>query len=91
MIYRLALSRTRLTAPGTRHLSRLLSTRASTVLNALELTPSSSGTIPGVYDGTWSGSGEVLESVCPATGEVLARVQGVSVQCHFLLSSVRSL
>lgn len=81
MIYRTALSTARFSSSSTgrRHLTRLLSTRASTVLNALDLSASDSGTIPGVYDGHWTGSGEVLESVCPATGEVLARVQGVSV------------
>ena len=31
--------------------------------------------LPGVYDGQWGGSGEVMESVCPTTGEVLARVR----------------
>lgn len=84
MIYRLALSRARLTAGRvgrdalSHHLARSLSSRASTVLNALEIPTSSGEPIPGVYDGKWSGSGEVLESVCPSTGEVLARVHGVS-------------
>ncbi|KAI0088909.1 NAD-aldehyde dehydrogenase [Irpex rosettiformis] len=81
MIYRTALSRVARTTNVHRgHLSRLLSTRASTVLNALDLTPSSNGTISGVYDGQWGGSGDVLESICPATGEVLAQVQGASPQ-----------
>ena len=35
--------------------------------------------LPGVYDGEWTGSGEFFESVCPTTGEVLARVKSVSV------------
>jgi aldehyde dehydrogenase family 7 member A1 len=55
--------------------SRTLSSRASAVLNALDIPAAQE--IPGVYDGAWSGTGEVLESVCPTTGEVLARVQGV--------------
>lgn len=78
MIYRAALRASSRVARTRGHLSRLLSTRASTVLNALDLTPSSNGTVSGVYDGQWSGSGDVLESVCPSTGEVLAYVQGVS-------------
>ncbi|KAI0826342.1 Aldehyde/histidinol dehydrogenase [Irpex lacteus] len=78
MIYRTALRASSRVARTRGHLSRLLSTRASTVLNALDLTPSSNGTVSGVYDGQWSGSGDVLESVCPSTGEVLAYVQGAS-------------
>lgn len=31
-----------------------------------------------MYDGQWKGSGEVFESVCPTTGEVLARVKSAS-------------
>ena len=54
-------------------LSRSLSSRASAVLNALDIPTAKE--IPGVYDGAWSGTGDVLESVCPTTGEVLARVQ----------------
>ncbi|PSR81766.1 hypothetical protein PHLCEN_2v6275 [Hermanssonia centrifuga] len=61
-------------------LSRLLSTRASTVLAALDIDTSEGSTVLGVYDGTWKGSGEVLESVCPTTGEVLARVRAASPQ-----------
>ena len=57
---------------------RLLSKRASAVLSALDI-HQTEWPLPGVYDGRWGGSGEVFESVCPATGEVLARVQGVSV------------
>ena len=45
------------------------------MLSALDLP--TTGEIPGVYDGTWGGSGEVYESVCPTTGEVLARVHSV--------------
>ncbi|KIP07388.1 hypothetical protein PHLGIDRAFT_89610 [Phlebiopsis gigantea 11061_1 CR5-6] len=57
-------------------LSRALSSRAASVLNALDIPTAKE--VPGVYDGTWTGSGEVLESVCPTTGEVLARVQAAS-------------
>lgn len=71
MISRRSLARVR-----TAHVfSRALSSRASAVLGALDIPTAKE--VPGVYDGAWSGSGDVLESVCPATGEVLARVQGV--------------
>ncbi|KAL4071772.1 NAD-aldehyde dehydrogenase [Scleroderma citrinum] len=56
--------------------SRSLSSRASNILTALDIPLSSE--IPGVYDGQWKGSGEVLESICPTTGEVLARVQAAT-------------
>ena len=55
--------------------SRHLSTRAATILNALDLPTNAE--IPGVYDGAWGGSGDVLESRCPTTGEVLGRVKTV--------------
>jgi len=55
---------------------RSLSTRASRVLSALDLPTDS--VIPGVYDGQWKGSGEVVESKCPATGEVIGRIRTVS-------------
>jgi hypothetical protein len=58
-------------------LSRRLSSRASAVLSALEI-PTTPIELPGVYDGEWKGSGEVFQSVCPATGEVLANVNSVS-------------
>jgi len=57
-------------------LYRHLSTRASRVLSALDLPVDS--VIPGVYDGQWKGSGEVVESKCPATGEVIGRIRTVS-------------
>ena len=57
--------------------SRHLSTRAATILNALDLPTSTE--IPGVYDGAWGGSGDLLESRCPTTGEVLGRVKTVSL------------
>jgi aldehyde dehydrogenase family 7 protein A1 len=45
-------------------------------LSALDLPVDS--VIPGVYDGQWKGSGEVVESKCPATGEVIGRIRTVS-------------
>ncbi len=61
------------TAPLSR---RRLSSRASAVLGALDI-PTTPTELPGVYDGEWKGSGEVFQSVCPATGEVLANVKSV--------------
>jgi aldehyde dehydrogenase family 7 protein A1 len=58
-------------------LSRRLSSRASAVLSALDI-PTTPIELPGIYDGEWKGSGEVFQSVCPATGEVLANVKSVS-------------
>ncbi|KAI6126866.1 NAD-aldehyde dehydrogenase [Pisolithus sp. B1] len=55
---------------------RGLSGRASNILSALDIP--NSHEIPGVYDGGWKGSGETLESVCPTTGEVLARVRSAT-------------
>ena len=62
---------------STSPLSRRLSSRASAVLSALDI-PTTPAELPGVYDGEWKGSGEVFQSVCPATGEVLAHVKSVS-------------
>lgn len=56
---------------------RLLSTRASRILSSLDISTTSTE-VPGVYDGEWKGSGEILTSVCPTTGEVLARVKSAS-------------
>ena len=42
--------------------------------------------LPGVYDGEWTGSGDILESVCPTTGEVLARVKSVCILLYELVS-----
>jgi aldehyde dehydrogenase family 7 member A1 len=55
---------------------RLLSSRASAVLDALDI-PTTPTELSGVYDGEWKGSGDVFQSVCPATGEVLANVKSV--------------
>jgi aldehyde dehydrogenase family 7 protein A1 len=63
---------------------RALSSRATAVLSALDIPTGDATELPGVYDGTWGGSGEVFESRCPATGEVLARVKSV---CSSKLSS----
>lgn len=68
----------RRTVAVTRHAAfkRALSSRASTILQALDIPATQE--LPGVYDGSWKGSGEVFESVCPTTGEVIARVRAVS-------------
>lgn len=56
--------------------TRALSTRASGVLSSLGINPE--GEIHGVYDGQWRGSGELIASKCPTTGEELARVRTAS-------------
>ena len=63
---------------------RALSTRASTILQALDIPANEE--LPGVYDGSWKGSGDVLESVCPTTGEVIAKVRSVSKDCFVFLT-----
>ena len=60
--------------------SRSLSSRAGSVLGALDLPIRDGAELPGVYDGSWRGKGDVFESVCPSTGEVLARIRSVSAQ-----------
>jgi len=57
-------------------LTRALSIRASDVLQSLGL--STSGELNGVYDGQWKGSGEIIHSICPTTGEILAHVRTAS-------------
>ena len=59
-------------------ISRGLSTRASGILSSLGI--STKDEIPGVYDGSWRGSGDILTSVCPTTGEVLAKVRSANPQ-----------
>ncbi|PCH36897.1 succinate-semialdehyde dehydrogenase [Wolfiporia cocos MD-104 SS10] len=59
-------------------LRRGLSTRASGILSALDIPTDRE--LPGVYHGEWTGTGDILESVCPTTGEVLARVRSASPQ-----------
>ncbi|KAF9034694.1 NAD-aldehyde dehydrogenase [Hymenopellis radicata] len=56
--------------------ARALSTRASGIMASLGLEDSAE--LCGVYDGEWKGSGEVITSVCPTTGEVLARIKTAS-------------
>jgi aldehyde dehydrogenase family 7 protein A1 len=70
-------------ASYTTPLTRRLSSRASAVLGALDI-PTTPTELPGVYDGEWKGSGDILQSICPTTGEVLAHVK--SVRCFHLLS-----
>jgi len=60
------------------HLTRTLSSRASNILHALGLP--TSGELKGVYDGQWKGSGEITQSICPTTGELLATVRTASSQ-----------
>jgi len=55
---------------------RLLSSRASAILSSLDLLDSHNE-LPGVFDGEWKGSGEVLESTCPSTRETLACIKSV--------------
>ncbi|KAI0269556.1 NAD-aldehyde dehydrogenase [Russula aff. rugulosa BPL654] len=70
-------------------LSRRLSSRASAVLSALDI-PTTPSELPGVYDGEWKGCGEVFQSVCPATGEVLAHVKSASpAELHGALERTR--
>ncbi|KAF9045367.1 NAD-aldehyde dehydrogenase [Panaeolus papilionaceus] len=71
-----------------RQLSRTLSTRASGILTSLGIP--TSGEISGVYDGQWKGSGDLMNSVCPSTGEVLARVKTASpIELHEALQRSR--
>ncbi|KAI0052383.1 NAD-aldehyde dehydrogenase [Auriscalpium vulgare] len=63
--------------PVSRSQSSLRRGRASAVLSALDI-PTTSAELDGVYDGAWKGSGDILESICPTTGEVLARVRSAS-------------
>ncbi|CCL99068.1 uncharacterized protein FIBRA_01080 [Fibroporia radiculosa] len=72
------LSRTSLRGLSRAHLRCNLSTRASAILSALEI--SADTELAGVYHGEWTGTGDILESVCPTTGEVLARVRSASPQ-----------
>ncbi|KAJ3832772.1 succinate-semialdehyde dehydrogenase [Lentinula raphanica] len=58
------------------HSKRGLSSRVSGVLSALNIPFNKE--INGVYDGQWKGSGEVIESICPTTGETLARINTAS-------------
>lgn len=58
---------------------RQLSTRSANVLKAVGISTDTSKPIAGIFDGKWKvGSGEVLTSKCPATGETLAQIKSVS-------------
>ncbi|KZT22304.1 NAD-aldehyde dehydrogenase [Neolentinus lepideus HHB14362 ss-1] len=57
--------------------TRRLSSRASSVLSSVDI-PTADQELSGVYDGSWKGSGDVLKSICPTTGEVLARVKSAT-------------
>ncbi|KAJ8486814.1 hypothetical protein ONZ45_g14541 [Pleurotus djamor] len=63
---------------SSRPLARGLSSRASDILTSLGI--STTAEEHGVYDGQWGGSGDIMQSVCPTTGEVLARVKTASPQ-----------
>ncbi|KAF8270038.1 NAD-aldehyde dehydrogenase [Lactarius quietus] len=70
-------------------LTRRLSSRASAVLGALDI-PTTPTELPGVYDGEWKGSGDILQSLCPTTGEVLAHVKSASpAELHAALERTR--
>ncbi|KAG5719149.1 Alpha-aminoadipic semialdehyde dehydrogenase [Termitomyces sp. T112] len=61
---------------GRANSTRRLSTRASAILSSLDLATTEE--IAGVYDGQWRGSGDIFSTVCPTTGETLARVRSAS-------------
>ncbi|KZT43445.1 NAD-aldehyde dehydrogenase [Sistotremastrum suecicum HHB10207 ss-3] len=68
--------------------SRSLSSRASAILRPLDIPLS--GEIAGAYDGSWKGSGDILESVCPSTGEIIARIRTASPsELHETLDKTR--
>jgi hypothetical protein len=64
--------------------TRKYSTSHKELLTALDLEEENYG----VYNGTWGGSGEIVESVSPIDGSVLARVRMVSllqdVECEIV-------
>jgi len=62
--------------PSVKRLTRLLSTRASAILSSVGIP--TAGELSGVYDGEWKGSGDLVSSVCPTTGETLATVRTAS-------------
>ncbi|KAJ7779570.1 NAD-aldehyde dehydrogenase [Mycena olivaceomarginata] len=68
--------------------SRSLSSRAANILSALDIP--TAGEVNGVYDGEWKGSGDLVSSLCPTTGEVLARVKTASPEeLHTALAKSR--
>jgi len=59
------------------------------VLGALDI-PTTPTELHGVYDGEWKGSGDILRSICPTTGEVLAHVKTASpAELHAALERTR--
>lgn len=72
-----------------RRYTRKLSFRAAAVLSAVDL-PISGEEIPGLYDGRWRGTGDVVKSICPTTGEVLASVTTVRATIYTSLAAARS-
>lgn len=59
------------------------------MLGALDI-PTTPTELPGVYDGEWKGSGDILQSICPTTGEVLAHVKSASpTELHAALERTR--
>ncbi|TFL03890.1 NAD-aldehyde dehydrogenase [Pterulicium gracile] len=60
--------------------SRSLSSRASAILSSLDIP--TSGEVSGVYGGSgqWGGNGDIMESICPTTGEVIARVKSADAK-----------
>ncbi|KAH8829146.1 NAD-aldehyde dehydrogenase [Flagelloscypha sp. PMI_526] len=69
----------RIALPRSTPSARALSSRASLVLDRLGLL-TTSGEHFGVYDGEWKGSGPLMVSQCPSTGEVLGRVRSATAQ-----------
>ncbi len=55
----------------------LFDARISNILSSLEFPGSIEDELPGLYDGSWRGSGDVITSFCPTTGEKLASIRTV--------------
>ena len=68
-------SRSAAVASRIRVIRRGLSNRVAGILSSLNIPDPTQ--IPGVYDGEWKGSGEILNSVCPTTGELIGSVCSV--------------
>ncbi|KAF7292876.1 NAD-aldehyde dehydrogenase [Mycena indigotica] len=67
---------------------RNISTRAANILSALDIPTSSE--VNGVFDGEWKGAGDVVETICPTTGEVLAHVKTASPEeLHVAIGKAR--
>ncbi|KAG8753427.1 hypothetical protein FRC11_007441 [Ceratobasidium sp. 423] len=66
-----------------------LSTLVAKILSALDI-PTDGKEVHGVYDGKWRGSGKPLVSVCPSTGETLAKVTTATpVEAQKAINSAR--